>query len=79
MHDVSIFLDFIDTFLRYVDGNDIPTSVIPAEAGIYFDFKCINMDSRFRGNDEPKSYSSPAKACCKSDFFSSSRQAILRW
>lgn len=24
-------------------------------------------------------YISPAKACCKRDFFSSSRQAILRW
>lgn len=75
-----MFLLFIDIYLAYVDGNDIRTSVIPAEAGIYFDFKKdLNIDSRLHGNDESRTYNSPENACCKSDFLSSSRQAILRW
>jgi hypothetical protein len=76
---VSMFLRFIDIFLWYVDGNDIPTSVILAQAGIHVNAFKVKIDSRLRENDKPKTYSPPANACCKSDFFNSSRHAILRW
>ena len=45
-----------ETFCKCSIGHIVYTYVIPAKAGIHFDLDGRNMDSRFRGNDDIRSY-----------------------